>query len=125
MECRGDHAQYDAVSHPGWWQLPGSEKRYRDWKKWGHGRLNVTRSLEESADTFFYQVAYDMGIDRLSEWMGKFGYGHYTGIDLAEERSVTCQPANGKSKCFKNRGIRVTPFRLVSVRVTGQRPQSR
>lgn len=48
---------------PGWWQLPGSEKRYRDWKKWGHGRLNVTRSLEESADTFFYQVAYDMGID--------------------------------------------------------------
>lgn len=63
---------------PGWWQLRGSEKRYRDWKKWGHGRLNVTRSLEESADTFFYQVAYDMGIDRLSEWMGKFGYGHYT-----------------------------------------------
>ena len=45
---------------PGWWQLPGSDKRYRDWKKWGHGHLNVTKSLEESADTFFYQVAYDM-----------------------------------------------------------------
>ncbi|MDN6633650.1 MAG: penicillin-binding protein 2, partial [Enterobacterales bacterium] len=41
---------------PGWWQLPGSEKRFRDWKKWGHGRLNVTKALEESADTFFYQV---------------------------------------------------------------------
>ncbi len=68
---------------PGWWQLPGSEKRYRDWKKWGHGHLNVTKSLEESADTFFYQVAYDMGIDRLSEWMSKFGYGHYTGVDLS------------------------------------------
>ncbi len=72
---------------PGWWQLPGSEKRYRDWKRWGHGRLNVTRALEESADTFFYQVAYDMGIDRLSEWMTKFGYGQYTGIDLSEERA--------------------------------------
>lgn len=36
---------------PGWWQLPGSEKRYRDWKM-GHGHLNITRSLEESADTF-------------------------------------------------------------------------
>ncbi|WP_437612316.1 peptidoglycan DD-transpeptidase MrdA [Erwinia sp. V71] len=70
---------------PGWWQLPGSEKRYRDWKRWGHGRLNVTKSLEESADTFFYQVAYDMGIDRLSEWMGKFGYGQMTGVDLSEE----------------------------------------
>lgn len=103
----------------------GSEKRYRDWKKWGHGRLNVTRSLEESADTFFYQVAYDMGIDRLSEWMGKFGYGHYTGIDTAEERSGNMPTREWKQKRFKNRGIRVTPFRLVSVRVTGQRPQSR
>ncbi|ENG88391.1 penicillin-binding protein 2 [Escherichia coli 178200] len=86
---------------PGWWQLPGSEKRYRDWKKWGHGRLNVTRSLEESADTFFYQVAYDMGIDRLSEWMGKFGYGHYTGIDLAEERSGNMPTREWKQKRFK------------------------
>ncbi len=80
---------------------PNSEKRYRDWKKWGHGRLNVTRSLEESADTFFYQVAYDMGIDRLSEWMGKFGYGHYTGIDLAEERSGNMPTREWKQKRFK------------------------
>ncbi len=86
---------------PGWWQLPGSEKRYRDWKKWGHGHLNITKSLEESADTFFYQVAYDMGIDRLSEWMGKFGYGHYTGIDLAEERSGNMPTREWKQKRFK------------------------
>ncbi|PLK59365.1 penicillin-binding protein 2 [Candidatus Palibaumannia cicadellinicola] len=72
---------------PGWWKLPGSEKRYRDWKRWGHGTLNVTKALEESADTFFYQVAYDMGIDLLSEWMIKFGYGQNTGIDLSEERA--------------------------------------
>ncbi|KAB7699338.1 peptidoglycan DD-transpeptidase MrdA [Plesiomonas shigelloides] len=71
---------------PGWWKLPGSEKRYRDWKKWGHGQLNITKAIEESADTFFYQVAYDMGIDRLSEWMKKFGFGQYTGVDISEER---------------------------------------
>ncbi|WP_330216570.1 penicillin-binding protein 2 [Wigglesworthia glossinidia] len=70
---------------PGWWKLPGSEKIYRDWKKWGHGYLNITKALEESADTFFYQVAYNMGIDKLSEWMKKFGYGQSTGIDLFEE----------------------------------------
>lgn len=86
---------------PGWWQLPGSEKRYRDWKKWGHGRLNVTKALEESADTFFYQVAYDMGIDRLSSWMGKFGYGHYSGIDLSEERSGNMPTRDWKFKRFK------------------------
>lgn len=86
---------------PGWWQLPGSEKRYRDWKKWGHGRLNITKSIEESADTFFYQVAYDLGIDRLGEWMNKFGYGHYTGIDLAEERSGNMPTREWKMKRFK------------------------
>ncbi len=86
---------------PGWWQLPGSEKRFRDWKHWGHGRLNVTKALEESADTFFYQVAYDLGIDRLSEWMEKFGYGHYSGIDLSEERSGNMPNRDWKFKRFK------------------------
>ncbi|CNE01593.1 peptidoglycan DD-transpeptidase MrdA [Yersinia nurmii] len=86
---------------PGWWQLPGSEKRYRDWKKWGHGRLNVTKAIEESADTFFYQVAYDMGIDRLSEWMSKFGYGEYTGIDLSEERAGIMPTREWKQKRHK------------------------
>ncbi|MGV3346342.1 peptidoglycan DD-transpeptidase MrdA [Enterobacteriaceae bacterium LUAb1] len=86
---------------PGWWQLPGSEKRYRDWKKWGHGRLNVTKALEESADTYFYQVAYDMGIDRLSSWMNKFGYGHFTGIDLSEERAGNMPTREWKMRRFK------------------------
>ncbi|WP_439212795.1 peptidoglycan DD-transpeptidase MrdA [Duffyella gerundensis] len=86
---------------PGWWQLPGSEKRYRDWKKWGHGRLNVTRSLEESADTFFYQVAYDMGIDRLGEWMNKFGYGERTGVDLPQENPGNMPTREWKQKRFK------------------------
>lgn len=86
---------------PGWWQLPGSEKRFRDWKHWGHGHLNVTKSLEESADTFFYQVAYDMGIDRLSEWMGKFGYGQLSGIDLTEETPGIMPTREWKMKRFK------------------------
>ncbi len=86
---------------PGWWQLPGSEKRYRDWKKWGHGRLNVTKSLEESADTFFYQVAYDMGIDRLSEWMEKFGYGSRTGVDLPQESAGNMPTRDWKMRRFK------------------------
>lgn len=89
------------IFDPGWWQLPNSEKRYRDWKKWGHGRLNVVRAIVESADTFFYQVAYDMGIDRISNWMQKFGYGHYTGIDLAEERSGIMPTREWKLKRYK------------------------
>lgn len=86
---------------PGWWQLPGSDKRYRDWKKWGHGHLNVTKALEESADTFFYQVAYDMGIDRLADWMAKFGYGERTGIDLPQENPGNMPTREWKMKRFK------------------------
>lgn len=85
---------------PGWWQLPGSEKRFRDWKKWGHGELNITKALEESSDTFFYQIAYKMGIDNLSEWMKKFGYGQYTGIDLFEELTGVMPTKAWKIKRF-------------------------
>ncbi|PPS58166.1 hypothetical protein CRX72_11260, partial [Pantoea sp. BRM17] len=56
---------------------------------------------EESADTFFYQVAYDMGIDRLSEWMTKFGYGHRTGIDLPQESAGNMPTRDWKMKRFK------------------------
>ncbi|MEF1309835.1 penicillin-binding protein 2 [Vibrio mytili] len=71
---------------PGYWRIPNSNTRpFRDWLRWGHGRVDVVKSIEESVDTFYYQVAYDMGIDRLSTWMMKFGFGDYTGIDIFEE----------------------------------------
>ncbi|XZQ55194.1 MAG: peptidoglycan DD-transpeptidase MrdA [Arsenophonus sp.] len=89
------------VFDPGWWQLPNSKKRYRDWKRWGHGKLNVVRAIIESADTFFYQIAYDMGIDRISKWMKKFGYGQYTGIDLPEENSGIMPTREWKKKRYK------------------------
>lgn len=89
------------INDPGWWQLPGSDKRYRDWVRWGHGKLNVHKSIVESADTFFYQVAYDMGIDRLSEWMTKFGYGQFTGIDLKEENPGNMPTREWKLKRYK------------------------
>ncbi|VFP87757.1 peptidoglycan DD-transpeptidase MrdA [Candidatus Erwinia haradaeae] len=78
-------ARYTTLFDPGWWQLPGTDKRFRDWKHSGHGNLDIIKSIEESSDTFFYQIAYEMGINRLSEWMKKFGYGALTGIDLQEE----------------------------------------
>ncbi|MGY0617237.1 penicillin-binding protein 2 [Vibrio sp. FJH11] len=73
-------------SDPGYWRIPNSDTRpFRDWLRWGHGRVDVIKSIEESVDTFFYQVAYDMGIDRISNWMMMFGFGDYTGIDIYEE----------------------------------------
>lgn len=71
---------------PGYWRIPNSDTRpFRDWRRWGHGRVDIIKALEESVDTFFYQIAYDMGIDSLSQWMMRFGFGDYTGIDIYEE----------------------------------------
>lgn len=75
----------------GWWQLPNTEKRYRDWKRWGHGNVDVLRSIESSVDTFYYRVAYWLGINRLSAWMRQFGFGEKSGIDLSpneESRAI-------------------------------------
>ncbi|WP_047044998.1 penicillin-binding protein 2 [Vibrio mexicanus] len=71
---------------PGYWRIPNSNTRpFRDWLAWGHGRVDIIKSIEESVDTFFYQIAYDMGIDRISQWMMMFGFGDYTGLDIFEE----------------------------------------
>ncbi|WP_394250778.1 penicillin-binding protein 2 [Vibrio profundi] len=71
---------------PGYWKIPNSKTRpFRDWLRWGHGKVDISKAIEESVDTFFYQIAYDLGIDRLSSWMMMFGFGDYTGIDIYEE----------------------------------------
>ncbi|MDN3614319.1 penicillin-binding protein 2 [Vibrio gallaecicus] len=71
---------------PGYWKIPNSKtKPFRDWLRWGHGVVDIRKAIEESVDTFFYQIAFDMGIDRISSWMMMFGFGDYTGIDIYEE----------------------------------------
>ncbi|VFP82986.1 peptidoglycan DD-transpeptidase MrdA [Candidatus Erwinia haradaeae] len=85
---------------PGWWQLPKSKKFFHDWKRSGHGMLNITKALEESSDTFFYKIAYDIGINQLSEWMKKFGYGCLTGIDILGETSGVMPTREWKMQRF-------------------------
>ncbi|MGF1693783.1 penicillin-binding protein 2 [Photobacterium kagoshimensis] len=87
---------------PGYWKIPNSNSRpFRDWKRWGHGKVNIHKAIEESVDTYFYQVAYDLGIDRLSAWMTKFGYGEYTGIDIHEESKANMPTREWKQARFR------------------------
>jgi penicillin-binding protein 2 len=75
------------ISDPGYWIIPNKEeKKYRDHKKGGHGnKVNLLTAIIKSCDPYFYDLAYRMGIDTLSENMKKFGFGQYTGIDMGEE----------------------------------------
>ncbi len=70
---------------PGYFRLPGRERRYRDWKKWGHGKVDVTRSIVESCDVYFYTLAGELGIGRLHDYLSLFGFGRRTGLILHGE----------------------------------------
>jgi len=71
----------------GYYKLPNEPRRYRDWKKLGHGYMNLHNAITQSCDVYFYDLAYRMGIDRMSAFLGKFGFGVKTGIDSTGERS--------------------------------------
>ena len=65
---------------------------YRDWKKGGHGMVNMNKAIQQSCDVYFYELALDMTIKRMSEGLKEFGIGEKTGIDL-EGESVGVRPS--------------------------------
>ncbi|MEM7466714.1 MAG: penicillin-binding protein 2 [Pseudomonadota bacterium] len=70
---------------PGFFRLEGDDHQYRDWKKQGHGHVNLADSLAQSCDVYFYALAKDLTIDGLSDTLARFGFGIPTGIDLPGE----------------------------------------
>ncbi|HEC75158.1 MAG TPA: penicillin-binding protein 2, partial [Methylophaga aminisulfidivorans] len=70
---------------PGWYTLPGKDHRYRCWKSWGHGNVNMIDAVSQSCDVYFYDLAHTLGIDRLHDFLDLFGFGRQTGIDLPNE----------------------------------------
>ncbi len=77
----------DRVFSSGGYYLPGVSRPFRDWKKGGHGWVNMLDALEQSVNTYFYQLAFDMGIDRMHDYLDRFGFGKKTGLDLLGENS--------------------------------------
>lgn len=63
-----------------------TERKYRDWKKTGHGHTDLDDAIEQSCDVYFYELAYRLGIDRIHNFLTKFSFGRKTGIDLLGER---------------------------------------
>jgi len=72
---------------PGWYRLPGDTHKYRDWKEHGHGFTAMEKAIVESCDVYFYDLASNMGIDLLHDYLQHFSFGKPTGIDLRDESS--------------------------------------
>ena len=85
--------EYEAISPQqnlschGYYQLPGVSHQYRDWKKGGHGSVNMNKAITESCDVYFYRLAATLGIDHMHSFLQKFGFGEKSGIDLVGEKA--------------------------------------
>ena len=89
------------ISDPGYFQL--GNHRFRDSKPEGHGSVDLHRSIVVSSDTYYYKVAYDMGVDAIHDFMKPWGFGQLTGIDLDNEATGVLPSTAWKTKRFKQK----------------------
>ena len=79
------------VRDPGWYRIPGDDRRYRDWtlrvRGGGHAeQVDMRMAIAESCDTYYYDLAFRMGIDTMEEVLAPFGLGRPTGVDTTGEQ---------------------------------------
>ncbi|MBF0470092.1 MAG: penicillin-binding protein 2 [Gammaproteobacteria bacterium] len=88
---------------PGWYQLEGSDHRYRDWNRWGHGATTLHDAIVQSCDVFFYDLSLKLGIDHISDYMHQFGFGTSSAIDIGGDVPGLV-PSREWKKTAKNEG---------------------
>lgn len=103
-----------SIYDPGYFSLPGDNHRFRDWKRGGHGSVNLEKSIVMSVDTYYYKLAYEMGIQRLHDWMVRFGFGEKTGIDLPNEKSGLMPSPKWKKETYDKNWL---PGETISVSI--------
>lgn len=94
----GVRTPQDSVLSTGVFYIPGQSRGYRDDVRGGVGTVNLYRAIEDSVNTYFYKLALDLGIDRISAFMGSYGFGHPSGVDLPGEVSGILPSREWKAK---------------------------
>ena len=87
----------------GFFMLPNTTHRYRDWKPEGHGAVDIHDAIAQSCDVYFYEISNSIGIDRMHDYLTRFGLGSNTGIDVVGERSGLVPSTEWKRSAFQNR----------------------
>ena len=73
------------VFDPGYYQLPNYDHKYRNWNRYGDGWVSLESAIYRSNDTYFYDLAHKLGIDRLHAFMSRFGFGQKVALDMFGE----------------------------------------
>ena len=97
----GKRTPQQAISDPGYFNFGGHV--FRDDKVGGHGLVDMYKSIVVSCDTYYYVLANDLGIDNISKFMGRFGFGSRTGIDIAGESAGILPSQEWKMRRFKQK----------------------
>jgi penicillin-binding protein 2 len=100
LELGVRNASYTIFS-TGVFQIPGQEIKFRDWRRGGHGRVDLVESLAQSVNSYYYQLALDLGIDRMHTYLSRWGFGKTTGIDLYGESAGILPSREWKRDRFK------------------------
>ena len=87
----------------GYFQLENNEHRYRDWKRQGHGPVDLHDAISQSCDVYFYEMSGDLGIDNMHEYLTRFGLGSATGVDVLGERPGLVPSREWKRNNFSDR----------------------
>ena len=105
------------IEDPGWFQLPGKERLYRDWN-WrmsgagGHGKVNLQKAIYRSCNVYFYTLSVKLGIDRIDDYLALFGLGVNTALDLPEAKNGLLPSREWKKE---NRGLPWYPGDTVNI----------
>lgn len=91
----------------GYYTLPGSTHRYRDWRPEGHGEVDLHDAIEQSCDVYFYEISRAIGIDRMHEYLSQFGLGLPTGVDVVGELAGLLPSRAWKRSAFSARADQV------------------
>jgi penicillin-binding protein 2 len=87
------------ISDPGYFVF--GNRSFRDWKKGGHGSVDLHRALVESCDVYFYQAAQRIGVDRIAKWARAFGLGERSGASLDDEKGGLVPDSEWKRKRYR------------------------
>ena len=76
-----------SIIDKGFYTMPNQSKTFKDWKKGGHGEVDLIKAIAVSCDTFFYGLGVELGIPKLNIVLKRFGFGEKTNIDIPNEKS--------------------------------------
>lgn len=97
----GKRTPQQAISDPGYFQF--GNHRFRDDAEFGHGSVDMYKSIVVSCDTYYYVLANEMGIDAISQFMARVGFGMRTGIDITGEAAGILPSQEWKMQRFKQK----------------------